>query len=106
MKYQFLVGILLADGSFTGNKTSPAIVIRMRDTSKELLEYIAKNFNGTLYGPYYAGKTSHANGSIYQVMWNGAKLKSLLPLIEATGFLTFDANFALKYSNWKIKFKL
>ena len=104
MNIEYLIGILVSDGSLTGDKKQPCISVRMRDTRKELLELLATNFGGKIYGPYSAGTSSHAKGDIYQVMWRGKPLSLLLSELDKLDLNLYDPYFGKKYVEWRKKY--
>lgn len=104
MTFDYLLGVLVADGSLTGDKVQPSIQIKMRDYSYDLLLNIQKNFGGKLYGPYANSKNSMSNGDMYQIMWRGNDLRPLINHLENIDITLYDTRFNQKYQDWKNKY--
>lgn len=75
----FLVGILVGEGSFGGDGRQPQVTLRMHTRHAQLFTWIDTTFpGGKLYGPYH-----HSNRSYYQWMARGAFLRDeLVPLLD------------------------
>src|ERR1700719_581496 len=66
-----LLGILIADGRFGGDRAQPQVSLRMHVRHKPLLEWLLDRCPGSrLYGPY-----EHAGRSYYQFMVRGDALR-------------------------------
>ena len=55
----FLIGMTMAEGSFTGDRTQPAFQIKHRDDNPEPIRRIHRIVGGVVYGPYNHGQRSY-----------------------------------------------
>ena len=76
----FLIGLLVGEGSFSGDGRQPQIQLRMHVRHEDTFRWILRTFpGGKLYGPY-----SHGGRNYYQWIARGAYLREVLvPLIRA-----------------------
>jgi len=76
----FLIGLLVGEGSFSGDGRQPQIQLRMHVRHVGTFRWIQATFpGGKLYGPYL-----HGGRNYYQWIARGAYLRNVLvPLIRA-----------------------
>lgn len=76
----FLIGVLVGEAHFGGDKRQPQITLRMHIRHEDLFRWLMKVFpNARLYGPYH-----HGGRHYYQWMARGAFLREeLVPLIAS-----------------------
>jgi hypothetical protein len=46
----YLIGLIVGEGSFTGDRRAPLLSLKMRD--QEPLQRLARSFGGKVHGPY------------------------------------------------------
>ncbi|MCL4506129.1 MAG: hypothetical protein M1434_14260 [Chloroflexi bacterium] len=66
----FAIGIIAAEGSFTGDLRKPALQIKMHARDQATLDFLQQMFGGKVYGPY-------THGERYYCLWSlrGAELR-------------------------------
>ena len=55
----FLIGLTVAEGSFTGDKQQPALQYRFPSDDLEPLRRLNRIIGGAVYGPYHHGERSY-----------------------------------------------
>jgi hypothetical protein len=73
----FSMGLIVGEGSFTGDREQPALQIRMHRRDLEALEHVQRQLGGRIFGPY-----AHAGRNSYVYLLRGGALKSALPVLE------------------------
>ncbi len=73
----FAMGLIVGEGSFTGDRAQPSLEIRMHRRDLETLERVQRLLGGRVFGPY-----SHGGRQLYVYMLRGGELKSALPVIH------------------------
>ena len=73
----FSMGLIVGEGSFTGDRQQPALQIRMHRRDLEPLEAVQRELGGKIFGPY-----SHAGRNSYVYMLRGAELKRAMPILQ------------------------
>jgi hypothetical protein len=75
----YFVGILVANGSFSGDGKQPQIGVRMHTDHEQLFQWLMTHFpGGKLYGPYH-----HGGRSYFQWIARGPFLRDVLvPLLD------------------------
>jgi hypothetical protein len=71
------MGLIVGEGSFTGDRQQPSLEIRMHRRDIEPLERVQRILGGRIFGPY-----SHGGRQIYVYMLRGRDLKAALPLLH------------------------
>jgi hypothetical protein len=71
------MGLIVGEGSFTGDRDQPAVQIRMHARDVEALEQVRKELGGRVFGPY---ARRGRNSCVY--LLRGNALKSALPVLE------------------------
>lgn len=82
-----LLGILIGDGHFGGDRRQPQITLKMHVRHEPLLRYLQERWPGArLYGPYhYDGR------DFFQLMFRGAVLRyRLIPLLARLPWRAID----------------
>jgi hypothetical protein len=73
----YCMGLIVGEGSFTGDKHQPALQVRLHDSDPEPLLDLQRVFGGTIYGPY-------VHGGRHYVFWKlvGWQLLEALPYVD------------------------
>src|SRR2546425_6421416 len=71
------MGLIVGEGSFTGDRQQPALQIRMHRRDLEALEHVRRHLGGRIFGPY-----AHGGRNNYVYLLRGAALKDALPTLE------------------------
>jgi hypothetical protein len=73
----YCMGLIVGEGSFTGDKLAPALQVRLHDSDPEPLLDLQRVFGGTIYGPY-------VHGGRHYVFWKlvGWQLLEALPYVD------------------------
>ncbi|MCJ7726400.1 MAG: hypothetical protein MUP76_08460 [Acidimicrobiia bacterium] len=74
-----LIGVLVGEGSFSGDGRQPQVTLRMHVRHRALFSWLVEHFpEGRLYGPYH-----HGGRSYYQWMMRGKALQdTLVPILD------------------------
>jgi hypothetical protein len=73
----YAIGLIVGEGSFTGDKQQPSLEIRMHRRDVEPLEHVQQVFGGRVFGPY-----AHGGRNLYVYMLRGRELREALPLLQ------------------------
>jgi hypothetical protein len=75
----FLIGLLVGEGHFGGDRKQPYVIIKMHVRHKATFRWLQQILpGGHLYGPYF-----HGGRTYYQFMVRGRYLRDVLvPLIQ------------------------
>ena len=65
----YIMGLMIGEGSFTGDKEQPALQLRLKEDDPEPLKRLNRLLGGSIYGPY-----NHAERRYYVWMLRGAAL--------------------------------
>jgi hypothetical protein len=65
----YIMGLMVGEGSFTGDKEQPALQLRLKDDDPEPLKRLNRLLGGNIYGPY-----NHSERRYYVWMLRGAAL--------------------------------
>lgn len=95
----YAMGLIVGEGSFTGDRQQPSLEIRMHRRDLEPLESVRRVLGGRIFGPY-----AHGGRSQYVYMLRGRELKEALPIIQqhlpaSWKRIQFDA-WRTKYSDY------
>jgi hypothetical protein len=95
----YAMGLIVAEGSFTGDRQQPSLEIRMHRRDLDPLENVQRLLGGRIFGPY-----AHGGRSLYVYMLRGRELKDALPVIQehlprSWKRIQFDA-WRAKYSDY------
>lgn len=73
----FLMGLLVGEGSFTGDRKKAAVQVNMHARHAPLLRHMREKWGGKVYGPYLHGGRHH-------VLWTirGKDLVRLLVVLD------------------------
>lgn len=95
----YIMGIIVSEGSFTGDWRNPCLQIKLHQRDVAVLEFLRDTLGGRLYGPYNHGGRHYS-------MWllRGAELDRAVALFAAhlpashrrSQFLTWIA----KHAHW------
>jgi hypothetical protein len=73
----YAMGLIVGEGSFTGDRQQPSLEIRMHRRDLAPLENVQRLLGGRIFGPY-----SHGGRSLYVYMLRGRQLKDALPILQ------------------------
>ena len=95
----YAIGLIVGEGSFTGDRQQPSLEIRMHRRDLEPLESVRRVLGGRIFGPY-----AHGGRSQYVYMLRGGELKAALPILHqhlppSWKRIQFDA-WRAKYSDY------
>jgi hypothetical protein len=96
----YIMGIVVSEGSFTGDWRNPCLQIKLHQRDVAVLEFLQRTLGGKIYGPYHHGDRHYS-------MWllRGRELDRAVALFvhhlpashRRTQFLAWIA----KYAPWK-----
>jgi hypothetical protein len=55
----YIVGLIVGEGSFTGDKHQPSLQLRMQHTDPEPIKYVWQIIGGNIFGPYTHGERTY-----------------------------------------------
>jgi hypothetical protein len=55
----YVMGLMVGEGSFTGDKEQPSLQLRLNDDDPEPLKRLSRLLGGKIYGPYHHGGRSY-----------------------------------------------
>jgi hypothetical protein len=96
-----LLGVLIGDGHFGGDRLQPQVTVRLHVRHKPLLDWLLDRCpGGRLYGPYeYDGRR------FYQLMIRGNALRyRLVPLLDALPWERIDPHSFERYLTMKRRY--
>jgi hypothetical protein len=70
------MGLIVAEGSFTGDRKQPSLEIRLHRRDLAPLERVQRMLGGRIFGPY-----SHGGRHLYVFMLRGNELRAALPTL-------------------------
>lgn len=71
------MGLIVGEGSFTGDRQQPSLEVKLHRRDIEPLEHLQRVLGGRIYGPYARGNRNH-----YAYMLRGRELRSALPVLR------------------------
>jgi hypothetical protein len=98
-----LLGVLIGEGHFGGDRLQPQITVKMHVRHKQLLDWLLDRCPGSrLYGPY-----EYKNRHFYQLMIRGPALRNrLIPLLDALPWSEIDLHTYERYLAMKRRYGL
>lgn len=95
----YAMGLIVGEGSFTGDRQQPSLEIRTHRRDLEPLENVRRILGGRIFGPY-----AHGGRSQYVYMLRGRELREALGLLHehlpaSWKRIQFDA-WRAKYSDY------
>lgn len=73
----YAMGIVVGEGSFTGDRLQPSLEVKLHRRDLEPLEHLQRTLGGRIYGPYARGGRAH-----YAYMLRGHELRRALPVLQ------------------------
>jgi hypothetical protein len=74
----YAMGLIVGEGSFTGDRQQPSLEVKLHRRDLEPLEHLQRTLGGRIYGPYArAGGRNH-----YSYMLRGQDLRRAVPVID------------------------
>lgn len=70
------MGLIVGQGSFTGDRQQPSLEIKSHRRDVEPLEHLQRVLGGRIFGPY-----DHSGRHLYAYMLRGRELKHAVPLL-------------------------
>ena len=92
----FSMGLIVGEGSFTGDRQQPALQIRMHRRDLEALEQVQRQLGGRIFGPY-----AHSGRNSYVYLLRGGELRNALPILQQ--FLPASWKRA-QFDTWRAKY--
>ena len=74
----YAMGLIVGEGSFTGDRQQPSLEVKLHRRDAEPLEHLRRTLGGRIFGPYARHGRNH-----FAYMLRGRELRSALPLIHA-----------------------
>ena len=71
------MGLIVGEGSFTGDRLQPSLEIKMHRRDMEPLEHLQRTLGGRIFGPY-----AHGGRNLYAYMLRGRELRDAVPVIQ------------------------
>jgi hypothetical protein len=98
-----LLGILIGEGHFGGDRFQPQVTLKMHVRHKPLLDWLADRCPGArLYGPY-----EYDRRRFYQLMVRGNALRyRLIPLLDTLPWAEIDPHTYERYLAMKRRYGL
>jgi hypothetical protein len=98
-----LLGILIGEGHFGGDRLQPQVTLKMNVRHKPLLDWLVDRCPGArLYGPY-----EYDRRHFYQLMVRGNALRNrLVPLLDALPWAVIDPHTYERYAAMKRRYGL
>jgi hypothetical protein len=73
----YAMGLVVGEGSFTGDRQQPSLEIRTHRRDLEPLEDVRRVLGGRIFGPY-----AHGARHLYVYMLRGGELKAAVPVLQ------------------------
>jgi hypothetical protein len=73
----YAMGLIVGEGSFTGDRTQPSLEVKLHRRDFEPLEHLQRTLGGRVFGPY-----AHGGRNLYAYMLRGRALKDAMPIIQ------------------------
>jgi hypothetical protein len=73
----YAMGLIVGEGSFTGDRLQPSLEIKMHRRDMEPLEHLQRTLGGRIFGPY-----AHGGRNLYAYMLRGRELRDAVPVIQ------------------------
>lgn len=90
------MGLIVGEGSFTGDRQQPSLEIRMHRRDLEPLENVQRLLGGRIFGPY-----NHSGRNLYVYMLRGRQLKDALPILQEHLPLSWKR---IQFESWRSKY--
>ena len=90
------MGLIVGEGSFTGDRQQPSLEIRMHRRDLAPLENVQRLLGGRIFGPY-----SHGGRNLYVYMLRGQQLKEALPILQEHLPASWKR---VQYDSWRQKY--
>ena len=71
------MGLIVGEGSFTGDRQQPSLEVRLHRRDLEPLELLQRTLGGRIFGPYARG-----GRNLYVYMLRGRELRAALPILQ------------------------
>lgn len=92
----YAMGLIVGEGSFTGDRQQPSLEIRMHRRDLAPLENVQRLLGGRIFGPY-----SHGGRNLYVYMLRGRQLKEALPILQEHLPASWKR---IQYDTWRTKY--
>ena len=73
----YICGLIVGEGSFTGDKRIAALAVKMHEDDPEPMRYLLRVLGGNMYGPYH-----HGDRRYYVYRLTGRPLREFLPYLD------------------------
>jgi hypothetical protein len=71
------MGLIVGEGSFTGDRRQPSLEVKLHRRDLEPLEHLQRMLGGRIFGPYARG-----GRNLYAYMLRGRELRRALPILQ------------------------
>lgn len=98
----FVIGLIVGEGSFTGDKRQPSLDVRMGSDDPEPIKFLQKQFGGAIYHYtrlYKDGKVR----DIYDYHLRGAELKQSISFFDE---YLVESKKRIQFEDWLDKYNL
>jgi hypothetical protein len=92
----FAMGLIVGEGSFTGDRQQPSLEIRMHRRDIEPLEQVQRTLGGRIFGPY-----AHGGRQLYVYMLRGRELKQALGTLQEYLPISWKR---VQFEAWRVKY--
>ena len=92
----YAMGLIVGEGSFTGDRQQPSLEVKMHRRDVEPLEHLQRTLGGRIFGPYV-----HAGRNLYAYMLRGRELKAALPIIQQHLPSSWKR---VQFEGWRVKY--
>lgn len=92
----YAMGLIVGEGSFTGDRQQPSLEVKLHRRDAEPLEHLQRTLGGRIFGPYARG-----GRNLFAYMLRGRALRSALPLIQAHLPKSWKR---VQYEQWRAKY--
>jgi hypothetical protein len=72
----YAMGLIVAEGSFTGDRQQPSLEVKLHRRDMEPLEHLQRMLGGRIFGPYARG-----GRNLYAYMLRGRELREAVPIL-------------------------
>ena len=92
----YAMGLIVGEGSFTGDRRQPSLEIKMHRRDIEPLEHLQRTLGGRIFGPY-----AHAGRNLYAYMLRGRELRAAVSLLQRHLPTSWKR---IQFEDWRAKY--
>lgn len=94
----YAMGLIVGEGSFTGDRVSPALSVKLHELDSQPLRFLRRTLGGRIYGPYH-----HAGRHYRQYVLRGLDLRERIPVFL---YHLPPSRKRLQFVEWAIRYRL